>query len=296
MPKATCTHCQKKFAYQKSDVRTEPRAHRLLCGEATSKEDVARLVVEPLPILMATDAPYGVQLDQSWRDRAGMNASPSEGSGGHYCRTRKGNRVPSDPSGKRFASLDTVADWSPAYELVPSLIVAYVWHASAHALEVETGLRRIGFEPLQQIIWHKEVFTLSRSSYHWMHEPCFYVRRKGKSVPWYGPRDQHTVWQAPSPKQIFSGSKEVKLPHPCQKPILLFRRPIENHLQPGEVVFDPFLGSGTCMAAAEETGRVCYGMELVPEFAAVCLERMKSMGLDPQRVPAAATEASTSTV
>jgi DNA modification methylase len=224
-----------------------------------------------------------VKLDQSWRDRAGYNASPSEESAAYYCRTLNGKPLASDPSGKHFTSLDTVADWSAAYELVPSIVVGYIWHASAHALEVETGLRRIGLEPVQQIIWNKERFTLSRQHYHWMHEPCFYVRRQGRPVPWYGPRDQATVWQAPSPKQIFSGSEEEKLPHPCQKPILLFKRPLENHLQRGETVYDPFLGSGTCMAAAEEVGCICYGIEIAPAYAAVILERMTRLGLCPER-------------
>jgi DNA modification methylase len=248
--------------------------HRLLCGDSTKAEDVVRLLGDRKPFLMVTDPPYGVELDQSWRDRAGMNTmGQSEKSGTHYL---NGKLIKSDRSGNEFTSLDVKSDWSNGFELVNSLQCAYIWHASAHAWEVEGGLRRIGFEPVQQIIWVKPILTLGRQNYHWKHEPCFYMRKKGAKVPWYGPTNATTVWEAASPKQIFSKSDEEKQPHPCQKPLLLKSRPIEYHTRAGEEVYDPFLGSGTTLIAAEQLGRRCYGIEISAQYCDVIVKRWET--------------------
>ena len=72
------------------------------------------------------------------------------------------------------------------------------------------------------------------------------------------------------------GSDEDKFDHPTQKPIALMRRPIRNHTKRGELVYDPFLGSGTTLVAAELTGRVCYGLELDPKYVDVIVERWQN--------------------
>ena len=96
--------------------------HRVLCGDATSAEAVARLLGERKPRLMVTDPPYGIELDSEWRDRAGLNGrGPAEPS---YMKKRTEGHTETTISG------DTRADWSDAFALVPSLEVAYVWHAS----------------------------------------------------------------------------------------------------------------------------------------------------------------------
>ena len=150
-------------------------------------------------------------------------------------------------------SSDTRADWSGAFALVPSLQIAYVWHASVFTREVLDGLLRIGFLYPQQIIWNKGRTVLTRSLYWFQHEPCWFVRKK--NAPWYGKAGENsTVWDSPSPKFIMGGSKEEKCDHPTQKPLELMRRPILNHTKRGESVYDPFIGSGTTMMAAEVTG------------------------------------------
>jgi DNA modification methylase len=171
---------------------------------------------------------------------------------------------------------DTRVDWSEAFALVPSLRVGYVWHAGVHAREVAEGLERIGFEIVSQVIWDKGLFAMGRSWYHWAHEPCWVVRAVGAKVPFYGERNQATIWRAPSPKMIMAGSKEEKFDHPAQKPVLLFEAPIRNHLKAGEAVLDLFLGSGTTLIAAERLGRVCLGMELDPRYAQVAIERWEA--------------------
>lgn len=239
-------------------------AHRVLCGDATSAEDVRRLLGERKPRLMVTDPPYGIQLDSEWRDRAGLNGhGPAEPS---YMKKRTQGHIETTISG------DTRADWSDAFELVPSLEVAYVWHASKFTREVLDGLLRIGFLHHQQIIWNKGRTVLTRTHYWFQHEPCWYVRKK--NAPWFGkPGENSTIWESPSPKFIMGGSDEEKYDHPTQKPVELMRRPILNHIKRGDVVYDPFLGSGTTLMAAELTERICYGLELDPRYCDVIVER-----------------------
>jgi DNA modification methylase len=242
--------------------------HRVLCGDATSPEAVARLLGERKPRLMVTDPPYGIELDSEWRDRAGLNGcGPAEAS---YMKKRTAGHTETAISG------DTRADWSDAFALVPALEAAYVWHASKFTREVLDGLLRIGFLHHQQIIWNKGRTVLTRTLYWFAHEPCWFVRKK--NAPWYGKAGENsTIWDSPSPKFIMGGADEDKYDHPTQKPIELMRRPILNHLRRGELVYDPFLGSGTTLAAAELTERVCYGMELDPKYVDVVVGRWQSL-------------------
>ena len=242
--------------------------HRILCGDATSETDIARLLGERKPLLMITDPPYGISLDSEWRDRAGLNghgaAEPS------YMKHRTTGHNETTISG------DTRADWSDAFELVPSLQVAYVWHASVFTREVLNGLERIGFLYPQQIIWDKGRVVLTRTHYWYQHEPCWYVRKK--KAHWFGEAGKNaTIWSCPSPKFIMGGSKEAKYDHPTQKPLELMRRPILNHTKRGELVYEPFLGSGTTLAAAELTERVCLGIELDPKYADVVILRWQAL-------------------
>lgn len=160
-----------------------------------------------------------------------------------------------------------------AFALVPSPQVGYVWHAGIHAAEVAAGLVGIGFEIVQQVIWDKGLFAMGRSWYHWGHEPCWVMRRPGVPNLFQGSRDQSTVWRAPSPKMIMAGSKEEKYDHPAQKPVVLFETSIRNHA--GDV-YDPFVGSGTTLIAAEQLDRRCYAMELDPRYVQVAIERWKA--------------------
>ena len=231
--------------------------HRVLCGDSTNSSDVGRLLEQRRPTLMVTDPPYGIELDSEWRDRAGLNgcgaAEPS------YMKKRTKGHVETTISG------DTRADWSEAFELVPSLEAAYVWHASRFTREVLDGLLRIGFLHHQQIIWDKGRAVLTRTHYWFQHEPCWYVRKKA------------TIWDSPSPKFIMGGSGEQKFDHPTQKPVELMRKPILNHTKRGQLVYEPFLGSGTTLAAAELTQRHCCGIELDPKYVDVVVQRWQTM-------------------
>jgi hypothetical protein len=259
--------------------------HRLLCGDATSAEDVGRLVDGATPTLLATDPPYGVSLNPTWRDGVYNALGPAEApymrvdsqSGGDDA-TRALRGAHGRTRGHRNTTLsgDTRVDWSEAFGLVPSLQVGYVWHAGVHAAEVAQGLERIGFEIVAQVIWDKGLFAMGRSWYHWAHEPCWVVRKPGIANLYIGSRDQSTIWRAPSPKMIMGGSTEAKQDHPAQKPALLSEIPIRNHLQAGEAVYDPFAGSGTTLIAAETLGRRCLAMEIDPKYVQVAIERWQN--------------------
>ncbi len=240
--------------------------HRLLCADATDPEAVARLLDGAEPTLLATDPPYGVSLDPRWRDGVYNELGPAEQP---YMRT-EGHR-------NTTLSGDTRVDWSAAFALVPSLTVGYVWHAGVHAAAVAAGLTAIGFEIVAQVIWDKGLFAMGRSWYHWAHEPCWVVRKPGITHLFHGSRDQGTVWRAPSPKMIMAGSDEAKQDHPAQKPVVLFETPIRNHLKAGEAVYDPFIGSGTTLIAAETLGRRCFAIELEPRYVQVTIERWQAL-------------------
>ena len=241
--------------------------NRVLCGDSTDGAVVSRLLAGKRPFLMITDPPYGIELDSEWRDRAGLNGcGPAEAS---YMKRTAGHTETS-------ISGDTRADWSDAFALVPSLEVAYVFHASKFTREVLDGLLRIGFLHHQQIIWDKGRTVLTRTHYWFQHEPLWYVRKK--NAPWFGkPGENSTIWVSPSPKFIMGGAEEDKFDHPTQKPVELMRRPILNHTRRGELVYEPFLGSGTTLAAAALTERVCYGLELDPKYVDVAVQRWESL-------------------
>ncbi len=163
--------------------------HRVLCGDSTSAEAVARLLGDRKPRLMVTDPPYGIELDSERRDRAGLNGcGPAEPS---YMKKRTTGHTETSISG------DTRADWSEAFALVPSLEVAYVWHASKFTREVLDGLLRISFLHHRQIIWDKGRTVLTRTHYWFQHEPCWYVRKKqGRTRPSGTRLHQSSSWAA----------------------------------------------------------------------------------------------------
>jgi DNA modification methylase len=162
---------------------------------------------------------------------------------------------------------DDQADWAAAWGLFPGNI-AYVWHGALHATTVAESLVANGFTVRAQIIWAKERLVMSRGDYHWQHEPCYYaVRTKGH---WTGDRKQTTLWN------IAGGGQDSKTTHSTQKPVECMRRPMQNNSNPGQAVYDPFLGSGTTLIAAETSGRVCLAMELEPRYVDVAVRRWQA--------------------
>ena len=223
-------------------------AHRLLCGDATSEADVRRLLDGDVPALMVTDPPYGVGYDAAWRDEAAAAGLIN------HAASRVG----------AFAN-DNRVDWHDAWALFPG-DVAYCWHAGRHASAVQASLESVGFEIRCQVIWAKQTFAISRGHYHWRHEPCWYAVRNGKQAHWIGDRSQSTLWDITWDKNVEGG-------HSTQKPVECMARPIRNH--DGDV-YDPFLGSGTTLIAADQLGRRCYGLEIDPKYCDVIVNRWQN--------------------
>ena len=222
--------------------------HRLLCGDATSADDVARLLAGTKPHLMVTDPPYGVNYDPAWRNDAGVSTTARIGT------VRNDDR----------------ADWREAWALFPG-DVAYVWHAGIHGRTVADSLEACGFAIRAQLIWVKNRFVLSRGHYHWQHEPCFYAVRDGGESRWQGARDQSTVWQIAT-----NADDDAATVHGTQKPVECMLRPILNNSARGDAVYEPFAGSGTTIIAAEKSGRRCLGMEIEPRYCDVIVERWQN--------------------
>ena len=255
-------------------------SHRVMCGSSTDADNVATLLNGEEPGIMVTDPPYGVNYDASWRSRV-----DSIGSG--YAEKKVIN--------------DSIADWQEAYSLFPGA-VGYIWHGGLQSDLVVNGLKACDFEIRTQIIWAKSSIVPGRGHYHWQHEPCWYVVKKGKSAKWKGGRkkttlmkniqdvkredeilfvrhddptgdvyvvsgDESTIWEIPKPQKSETG-------HSTQKPVECMLRPIRNH--GFDSVYDPFLGSGTTLIASEKASRVLYGMELNPAYVDICLERWQN--------------------
>lgn len=217
---------------------------------------------------MVTDPPYGVEYDASWRQKAGVGSKDAA-------------------TGKVLN--DDRADWREAWTLFPGHI-AYVWHGGIHAPIVAESLNAVGFNVRAQIIWVKTRPALSRGHYyHWQHEPAFYAQkpetddnwrfgadhetagyavRAGSQAQWRGGRKQTTVW--------FIDHVKNETGHSTQKPVMCMQRPIENHTAKGDYVYDPFLGSGTTLIAAQRTGRRCAGIELDPAYVDLIIRRWQN--------------------
>ncbi len=239
--------------------------HRLLCGDSTHVDDVDVLLQGEKPFIMVTDPPYGVNYDASWRQKAGISSAGAQG------------KVLNDDN----------ADWRETWSLFPGG-VAYVWHASLHAETVIDSLKSVRFRIRAQIIWVKNQLVISRGHYHGQHEPAFFAQKEDvddqwryvedhllldyavkddSTANWIGDRKQSTVWFIDKPLKSETG-------HSTQKPVECMGRPIKNH--EGDV-YDPFLGSGTTMVAAEQLGRKCYGMELNPKYCQIIVDRMRKL-------------------
>jgi len=224
--------------------------HRLLCGDSTKAEDVERLMDGNSAELMVTDPPYGVNYDANWRNEA----MPEKNDKNRW----------KDGQGRAIGKVknDNRADWTEAYSLWSGK-VSYVWHDGKVSPLVGGNLESCGLVLRNLIIWGKNQHAISRGNYHHKHEPCWYAVRKGENAGWVGDRTQTTLWNIDKPRKSETG-------HSTQKPIECMETPLKNH--EGDV-YDPFLGSGTTLIAAEKTGRKCYGMELDPKYCDVIVKR-----------------------
>ena len=206
-----------------------------MCGDSGDADDVAKVLDGGSPRLMVTDPPYGVDYDAAWREDISHAAGRRVGQVTH----------------------DDTTDWSPALAACQPDVL-YVWSPGGdHSLEFGRQIQQAGYQIRAQLIWRKPSLVVSRGHYHWLHEPCWYAVRKGATAKWVGDRKQSTVWDItwdPNVGMEMGG-------HSTQKPVECMERPIRNH--EGDV-YDPFVGSGTTIIAAERQQRACYAIEIEP--------------------------------
>jgi DNA modification methylase len=234
--------------------------HRITCGDSTSAEVVKRLLGEEKPHLMVTDPPYGVKYDANWRNEA---------------KRADGSPIGASAIGK--VSNDDKADWREAWALFPG-DVAYVWHADRNSPVVASSLEVNNFAMRALIVWGKHQFVIGRGDYHSQHEPCWYAVRKGATGHYNGDRTQSTLWEIDKPQKSETG-------HSTQKPIECMERPIRNNSKPGELIYEPFSGSGTTIIACERIGRKCRAIELNPAYVAVAIQRWAdATGKEPRKL------------
>jgi DNA modification methylase len=226
--------------------------HLLICGDSTSSDTVNMVMGNHNPIIMVTDPPYGVNYDPTWKDKALKDEAK-----------RSTGKVENDNQ----------IDWSKAYALFSGAIV-YIWCASLFLSKVEQHLNSLDFDLKSLIIWYKQHFSLSRGNYHWKHEACWYAVKRGCKHNWKGDRKQTTVWEIANLNCFGKNQDEdERTDHSTQKPLECMARPIRNHTIEGDYVYDPFLGSGTTLIAAERLNRKCIGIELSPVYCDVIVNR-----------------------
>ena len=216
--------------------------HKLMCGDATSSEDVAKLMEDKKANLILTDPPYNVAFKSS-----------------------DGLTIQNDSMGNSdfyeflYLSFKNMADH------LEKGGAAYVFHADTEGLNFRKAFIDAGFHLAGCCIWVKDSLVLGRSDYQWQHEPVLYGFLQNGKHPWYSDRKQTTIWNFDKPKKNSN--------HPTSKPLDLLAYPINNSTQANAIVIDTFGGSGSTLMACEQMNRICYTMELDEKYASVILRR-----------------------
>jgi len=232
---------EKAAFVEKGDVWVVGK-HRLYCGDATNADDVSKLMDGHRANLIVTDPPYGV----SFKSKSGLtiqNDSMKDEEFYNFLRKAFDNMVAHMESGG----------------------AAYVFHADTEGLTFRKAFVDAGFHLAGVCIWAKNSLVLGRSDYQWQHEPVLYGFLQNGKHRWYSDRKQTTIWNFDKPKRNAN--------HPTSKPLDLLAYPIGNSSQENSIVLDTFGGSGSTLMACEQTGRICYTMELDEKYASVILRR-----------------------
>lgn len=232
---------EKAAFVQRGDVWTVGR-HRLMCGDATSADDVSALMSGKSANLLLTDPPYGV----SFKSSSGL--------------TIQNDSIKNEDFYNFLKSA-----FSAAVDNLEKGAAAYVFHADTEGLNFRRAFVDTGFHLAGCCIWVKDSLVLGRSDYQWQHEPVLYGFLQNGKHSWYSDRKQTTIWNFAKPKKNAN--------HPTSKPLDLLSYPIQNSSQENAIVLDTFGGSGSTLMACEMTNRICYTMELDEKYASVILRR-----------------------
>ncbi len=248
--------------------------HLLMCGDATSPADVARLMDGAKAALVVTDPPYNVAVES---DSACLAADG------------RSSIMNDDMPAEDFAGFLHAVFQNYAGIMEPTAAI-YVFHPSSYQREFEDAMNAAGVVVRSQCVWVKNAASFGWSQYRWQHEPVFYAHLKSKAPDWYGDRRQATVWRAglpgepaePSTVWEVSRGDVGKYVHPTQKPLELLAIPLRNSSQRGDVITDLFGGSGSTLMACDQLGRICRTMELDPKFCDVIKKRYQAAtGIEP---------------
>ena len=216
--------------------------HRLMCGDATSSEDVAKLMEDKKANLILTDPPYNV----AFKSSDGLTIQNDSMDNNDFYEFL-------------YLSFKNMADH------LENGGAAYVFHADTEGLNFRKAFIDAGFHLAGCCIWVKDSLVLGRSDYQWQHEPVLYGFLQNGKHPWYSDRKQTTIWNFDKPKKNSN--------HPTSKPLDLLAYPINNSTQANAIVIDTFGGSGSTLMACEQMNRICYTMELDEKYASVILRR-----------------------
>ena len=228
--------------------------HRLLCADASNKDDIKKVVGAKKMDLVYMDPPYSVAYDDSQRPTGKK-------------KQRKWNPIESDNmTHKEYEAqlknwlknmADCLGDGAPVY----------IWNGHKNFGPMHLMLNELGFHIGCVITWVKERFALSYCDYNQQSEFCLYGWKDGNGAHrWYGPTNESTVWNV-------ARDPVKELRHPTQKPVLLAHRAIKNSSKRGDVVLDMFAGSGSTLIAAEQLSRKCYAMEISPHHVDTIVQR-----------------------
>lgn len=231
------TLCQAGQIWQLGD-------HRLMCGDSTSLLDMNKLMAGQASQLIITDPPYNVAYE-----------------GGTPQKLTIANDQMSQSSFERFISNAYRAMYAVAGDGAP----IYVFHSDTQGVIFRQAMVAAGFKLAQCCVWVKQSLVLGRSDYHWQHEPILYGWKSTGAHHWYGDRKQSTVWQFDRPAR-----NDV---HPTMKPVELISYPLENSSRVGDIVLDPFGGSGSTLIACEKGDRIARIMEIDPRYCDVIIAR-----------------------
>jgi DNA modification methylase len=220
--------------------------HRLVCGDATDPKSYELLMADAQADMVFTDPPYNVDYANSAKDKMRGKDRP----------------ILNDNLGDGFYDF-LLAAMTPMLARCSGAI--YVAMSSSELDTLQSAFRAAGGKWSTFIIWAKNTFTLGRADYQRQYEPILYGWPEGQNRHWCGDRDQGDVWNIKKPQK-----NDL---HPTMKPVELVERAIRNSSRPGDIVLDPFGGSGTTLIAAEKTGRIGWLIELDPKYVDVIVRR-----------------------
>jgi site-specific DNA-methyltransferase (adenine-specific) len=221
--------------------------HRLLCGDSTSMDDLARLCENQAVDMWLTDPPYNVAYEGGTKEKL----------------TIQNDSMGDDQFRKFLRDAYTAAD-----SVMKAGAVFYIWHADSEGYNFRGAAKDAGWTVRQCLIWKKSSLVMGRQDYHWKHEPCLYGWKDGAGHLWAADRKQTTILEFDKPTR--NGE------HPTMKPVALFEYQMLNNTKGGDQILDSFGGSGTTLIAAEKNGRIARVMELDPKYCDVIVTRWQA--------------------